>query len=60
MTKWEWPWMWRSDHEAVRQENGFLRDALKEANKELLKHRKLIAGLKDGSIDIVSRLEKIR
>jgi hypothetical protein len=50
-----WPLMWRSTYEQVRRENYTLRDALREANAELLKHRKLIAGLRNGSIDLVGQ-----
>lgn len=53
-----WPLMWRSNHEAVRRENYTLRDALREANAELLKHRRLIGGLREGSIDLVGRFSK--
>lgn len=45
--KFQWPFMLKSDHEKIRQENVFLRGALYEANKELKKHRKLIALLRD-------------
>lgn len=52
--------MWRSTHEKVRLENWTLRDALRESNAELLKHRRLIAGLKDGSIDLVGKFMEKR
>jgi hypothetical protein len=51
--------MWRSYHEAVRRENYTLRDALREANKELLKHRQLISGLRTWSIDLVGKFTGI-
>ena len=50
LVKFKWPLMWKSTYEAVRRENYTLRDALKEANKEILKYRRLVAGLQDGSI----------
>jgi len=46
--KLKWPLMLVSTHERVRLENYTLRDALREANRELLKHRQLIAALKSG------------
>lgn len=53
-----WPFMLKSTHEEtfekVRLENYTLRDALKEANAELVRHRKALSGLrKEGSIAIV-------
>jgi len=57
--KWEWPLMFKSSHEAVRAENYLLRDALKEANAELRKHRILIAGLRDGNKDTADKLQRI-
>lgn len=44
----EWPLMWKSDHRKTQVENHVLRDALREANSELRKHRVLIAALRDG------------
>jgi uncharacterized protein (DUF3084 family) len=55
----EWPLMLKSTHEAVRRENYTLRDALREANKELAKHRQLLAGIRSGQIDVVTTLDKI-
>lgn len=47
--KLRWPFMLRSTHEDIfestRQQNNFLRDAIREANNEIRKHRKLIAEL---------------
>lgn len=54
-----WPFMLKSTHEAVVRENLTLRDALREANKELVKHRRLIAGIKDGSVDVVHVLNRM-
>jgi hypothetical protein len=56
--KWKWPLMWKSSHEAVRMENYTLRDALREANKELVNHQRLIAGLRNGSIDLVQKFAR--
>lgn len=55
----KWPLVLRSTHDAVRTENYTLRDALREANKELLAHRKLLAGIRSGRIDVVRILEKM-
>lgn len=54
-----WPFMLKSTHEAVRRENYTLRDALREANKELLKHRQLLGGIRSGQIDVVTTLDRI-
>lgn len=48
--------MLRSTHENVRRENYTLRDALYNANAELLKHRRLLAGIRNGCIDVVKIL----
>ena len=55
----QWPFVRRSTHLAVQRENYVLRDALKEANKELLKHRRLIGGIRSGSVDVVGILNKM-
>lgn len=57
--KFEWPFVLRSTHAAVRTENYTLRDALREANKELVKHRRLLAGLRSGSVDVVRVLDRM-
>lgn len=44
----KWPFMLKSTHRAVQVENYTLRDALREANNELRKHRTLISKLKAG------------
>jgi hypothetical protein len=54
-----WPFMLKSSHLAVQRENYTLRDALREANKELAKHRRLLSGLRSGQIDVVRTLNKI-
>ena len=59
MRRFNWPFMLRSTHEAVRRENVFLRDALNEANKEIRKHRTLLGGLRVGHQDTVDKLEKV-
>lgn len=61
MSRWLswWPLMWKSSHEAVRRENYTLRDALREANHELRRHRQLIGGIRSGSIDLVRSLERM-
>lgn len=59
MFKFEWPFMLRSTHEAVRRENYTLRDALREANVELARHRKLLAGIRSGAVDVVGVLERM-
>lgn len=59
MSKISWPLMLKSSHEAVRAENYLLRDALREANAELRKHRMLIANLRDGNKDTADTLARI-
>jgi hypothetical protein len=44
-----WPFMLRSNHEAIRRENFNLRGALGQANAELRKHRLLLGSLKQGN-----------
>jgi len=51
--------MLRSNHERVIRENLTLRDALREANKGLLKHRNLINSLREGRFDVTKMLEKV-
>jgi len=55
----QWPFMLKSKHLAVQRENYTLRDALREANKELLKHRQFIAGIRTGQIDVINTLDKM-
>lgn len=57
--KLEWPFVLRSTHAAVRTENYTLRDALREANKELVRHRQLLAGIRSGSVDVVRILDRM-
>lgn len=55
-----WPFMLKSTHLAVQRENYTLRDALREANKELAKHRQLLSGIRSGQVDVVTILDKMR
>lgn len=55
----QWPFILKSTHLAVQRENYTLRDALREANKELLKHRQFVAGIRSGQIDVVKTLDKM-
>mgnify|MGYP001245988286 CR=1 FL=1 len=41
----KWPFMRKSDHEAVQRENYTLRDALRSANYEILRLRATIVRL---------------
>ena len=54
-----WFWVRRSTHEAVRRENYTLRDALREANEELRKHRVLVAGLRRGDVEMTRAIERV-
>jgi hypothetical protein len=54
--RFKWPLMLVSNHEKVRVENCLLRDALKEANAELRKHRVLLASLKQGNIETTDKV----
>jgi hypothetical protein len=56
--KLRWPFMLKSTHRAVQAENYLLRDALKEANAELRKHRILISGLRNAHSDTVEKVMK--
>ena len=44
-----WPFVRRWTYEQMRRENVLLKDALREANSELSKHRRLLADLRDAS-----------
>jgi hypothetical protein len=51
--------MWKSAHEKVRRENYTLRDALREANQEILKHRRLLAEIQEGrgkTLEVLDRM----
>lgn len=54
-----WPFVLRSTYERVRAENSTLRDALREANNELRKHRLLIDGIAKGTPDVIDKLERV-
>ena len=54
-----WPLVWRSSLEAARLENFTLRDALRNANEELAKHRKVLAGLRAGDRAMTEAVEKV-
>ncbi len=43
-----WPWVSRRRFETAQRENYTLRDALREANADLRRHRTLLGGLRDG------------
>jgi hypothetical protein len=53
-----WPFVTKVHHEAVRRENWELRGALRGANEELAKYRRLISGLQTGQPEIVRAFEK--
>lgn len=62
-----WPFVWARTLEQVtleygqlRTENFTLRDALREANAELVRHRRLIAGLRTGDPEVTRAIEKAR
>ena len=59
--KW-WPFLLirKRDHRLLTMENATLRDALRNANQELAKHRRLIAGLRIGDPEITKALERAR
>lgn len=59
MTLHWWPLMWKSDHRAVEMENHTLRDALREANAEVRKHRNLLATLRTGQREATEQLERV-
>lgn len=54
-----WPLVFRRDYDALKTENFTLRDALREANRELHKHRMLIGGLRAGQVEVTRTLEKV-
>jgi len=53
----QWPFVRRLDHERLQMENYTLRDALREANKELARHRSLLAGLRAGETKMFQAIE---
>lgn len=54
-----WPFMMKKTHRAVQVENHVLREALREANKELRKHRLTIGALASGDIKATEQIERI-
>ncbi|HVX91203.1 MAG TPA: hypothetical protein VHC20_06305 [Candidatus Paceibacterota bacterium] len=49
----------RSARDPVRLENFTLRDALREANNDLRRHRELIVALKDGTVQTARNFENM-
>ncbi len=43
--KWQWPLVLRSTHERLQTENWSLKQHLVETQRELMKHRRLLADL---------------
>ncbi len=56
--KHSWPLVMRYRYEELKLENYTLRDALREANSELRRHRKLLSGLRDGDRRMTAAVEK--
>lgn len=56
---WWWPFVLRSSYERLHRENYTLRDALREANAELHKHRMLVGGLRSGHEGTSLKLERV-
>lgn len=54
----EWPLVSRRTYGDLQRENFELRGAIRSANEELQRHRKLIAGLQSGQPDIIRAFEK--
>lgn len=55
----KWPLMLKSTHRAMQVENHTLRDALREANNELRRHRLLISQLRDGDAKTTDQLARV-
>jgi len=53
-----WPFVHQDEYHRVRRENMVLREALRDANAELLKHRRLITGLRTGQSEITEAFER--
>lgn len=51
--------MLKRTHESVRAENYLLRDALREANRELRKYKTLLSDISLGHGSIAEKLEKV-
>lgn len=54
-----WPFVLRRNFDALQTENFVLRDALREANAELRRHRLLIGGLREQRADVVREVERV-
>lgn len=54
-----WPFVLKRTHARIQTENYTLRDALREANDELRRHRKLIAGLRAGQVNVTQAIERV-
>ena len=52
----KWPFALKSTVRRLQLENYTLRDALREANNEIRRHRKLLGELTTGSADILERV----
>lgn len=58
--KWRTPFVSRHEFDLLKIENMTLRDALRNANAELLKHRRLIADIRDGDGNAFDRIRKVK
>jgi hypothetical protein len=58
--KWRIPFVSRHEFDLLKIENMTLRDALRNANAELLKHRRLIADIRDGDGNAFDRIRKVK
>lgn len=54
----KFPFVARSDYESLQTENHMLRDALRNANDELRKHRQLINDLRVGLPETMAKFER--
>lgn len=54
-----WPLILRRDYDALRTENYVLREALRDANAELHRHRMLIGGLRSGQSETLDKLDRV-
>jgi hypothetical protein len=55
----DWPLVRRGRHNELRLENMTLRDALRNANDEVRRHRALIAGLRDGDERVTESVRRV-
>ena len=56
--RFEWPLVSRWTYEQTRRENVLLREAIKAANAELVKHRRLLVELKEARPTAMSALDR--